>query len=147
MKLLAILIISVILLSGCGSEENPGVEITTPTIDTPSTEEQIAQKENIIEMTSSGFSPNSLTINKGDSVKFINKDSGKHWPASDIHPTHTVYPGSDIKKCFSGDSSGIFDACKGLSEGESFTFTFNEIDEWNFHNHLKPTNTGTITVK
>lgn len=100
--------------------------------------------ENIIEMTSDGFVPNSLTINAGDSVKFVNKDSRSYWPASAVHPTHKNYPGSDISKCGSGV---IFDACKGLKEGESFTFIFNEKGTWFYHNHLRVGTTGKIIVE
>src|SRR3989304_4060025 len=63
-------------------------------------ENQEAATGNVIEMTSSGFNPGTLTISVGETVTFVNKGDAKHWPASDIHPTHTVYPESDIKKCF-----------------------------------------------
>ena len=93
-----------------------------------------------IEITSSGFSPNSLTINSGDKVTWINKGSDLSWPASAIHPTHTAY--TEIGGCIGSK----FDACRGLAEGESFTFTFNEVGTWKYHDHLKISNTGTIVV-
>ncbi len=100
-----------------------------------------------IEMTSSGFAPNNLEINKGDSVTWATKDSGSYWPASAMHPTHTVYPGSDIKKCGTSDEESIFDACKALGEGESFTFTFNEEGSWGYHDHVNSGKFGKIIVK
>ena len=103
-------------------------------------------KEKVIEITSSGFNPKNLEINVGNSVKFVNKDSENHWPASAIHPTHTVYPGSNINKCGTGEESLIFDACKGLSQGESYSFTFNEKGSWGYHDHLSPSLRGTIVV-
>lgn len=48
-----------------------------------------------ISMTASGFSPTSITIHKGDTVKFTNNDSSPHWPASNPHPSHTDYSGFD----------------------------------------------------
>ncbi len=93
-----------------------------------------------IEITSSGFSPKTLEINKGDSVTWTNKGSSSSWPASAMHPTHNVYPESG------GCIGSTFDACKGLKTGESWTFTFNEAGSWNYHDHLNTGRTGTIVV-
>lgn len=101
----------------------------------------------IIEMTNSGYIPNSLTINVGDTVKFDNTGTRLIWPASAQHPTHTTYPGSSIQKCGTFDESGIFDACKGIQEGESFEFTFNEVGQWFYHDHLRTSNFGSVTVE
>ena len=102
-----------------------------------------------IEITSAGFSPNTLKVKTGDSVTFINKDSDKHWPASDIHPTHTLYPGTNIGTCFSGtdeEKAKMFDACRALEQGESWSFTFNEKGIWGYHDHKASTLVGTIEV-
>jgi plastocyanin len=96
---------------------------------------------NIIEITSSGFNPNSLAIEVGETVTFVNRDSRTHWPASNNHPTHTIYPEPG------GCISSAFDACKGLAQGETFSFTFNIKGTWGFHDHLNPSLTGTITVE
>jgi plastocyanin len=96
-------------------------------------------------ITSSGFSPRILTIKVGDTVTWVNKDSAPHWPASDVHPTHRLYPGSGIEKCGSGEE--IFDACKGLAPGETFSFTFKYKGTWPYHDHLNPGLTGTIIVQ
>src|SRR3989344_4210357 len=65
-----------------------------------------------------------------------NKDPAEHWPASAMHPTHTVYSGSGIEKCGTSEEGNIFDACRGLKQDESWSFTFNEKGEWNYHDHL-----------
>jgi len=101
--------------------------------------------DNVIKITANGFEPKTLTVKAGDTVTFVNEDSDKHWPASAMHPTHTVYPGSDVKKC--GSDESIFDACKGLEQGESFSFTFNEIGSWGYHDHLRASTTGKIVVE
>ncbi|MEK6855405.1 MAG: hypothetical protein AABX73_04245, partial [Nanoarchaeota archaeon] len=100
---------------------------------------------NAIEISSTGFSPQNLVINKGESVTFINKDSKKHRPATDIHPSHKLYPGSSIEKCDSAERDKIFDSCRGLSQEESYSFVFNEIGIWGYHDHLNPQFKGTIT--
>lgn len=106
-----------------------------------------SEGNNVIEMSNSGFSPSTLTIAKGETVTFVSVDSGLHWPASDIHPTHTIYPGSSIQKCGTAEQENIFDSCGGLKEGESWSFTFKDVGNWNFHDHLHPQFTGTIIVK
>ena len=100
-----------------------------------------------IEITALGFSPSPLTISAGDTVIFLNKDTANHWPASAMHPTHTVYPGSGIEKCGTSEQSSIFDACKGLKQGESFSFTFNQKGSWSYHDHLILGKFGKIIVQ
>ena len=90
-----------------------------------------------VEITSEGFNPNPVTIAVGDTITWVNKDTNEHWPASALHPTHAVYPGSDIEKCKIPDEKDkIFDACRGLKQDESSSFTFNEKGTWNYHDHL-----------
>ena len=137
------------LQSNKGASSQDGVSSNFPVPGNENVEEMIVDntaENNIIEITSSGFSPKTLTINQGDSVTFVNKDSNLHWPATAMHPTHTVYPGSDIKKCNTPEQSIIFDACKGLSQGEEYIFTFNEKGGWGYHDHLSASLRGTIVV-
>lgn len=103
--------------------------------------------ERTVSMTPAGFSPNTLEISVGDSVQFINQGSGRHRPATDIHPSHSVYPGSSIGKCGTTDADKIFDACEPLERGESYTFTFNEVGTWRYHDHLNPGMRGTMLVR
>jgi plastocyanin len=86
-----------------------------------------------IKISSAGFSPSTVTIKKGDYVKFTNTDSSSHWPASDPHPVHTGYPG--------------FDALNGLAQNEVYTFQFQKTGTFGFHDHLRPSNHGTVIVK
>lgn len=85
-----------------------------------------------ISMVAQGFSPSEIKIVKGTTVTFTNNDTVQHWPASGPHPAHTLYPG--------------FDALKGLNQGESYSFTFNKVGVWPYHDHLKPTLYGKIIV-
>ena len=95
----------------------------------------------------SGFSPSSLTIHSGDTVKWTNRKTSASWPASAVHPTHKIYPGSDIAKCGTSSASTIFDACRGLANGQSWSFTFTQVGSWNYHDHLNPSAWGTIVVQ
>src|SRR3989344_1254477 len=97
-------------------------------------------------MSADGFDPDTVVVDPGQSVTFLSMDNASHWPASNIHPTHTLYPGSDVRNCETGNNTG-FDACHGLAKGESYTFTFKDPGSWGFHDHLHPTLTGSVTVR
>ena len=65
---------------------------------TPPLGEQV-QSSPVVTYTDEGYSPKELTVKKGDIVTFANMSSMPMWTASAMHPTHTVYPGTDIKNC------------------------------------------------
>ena len=129
------------------AEQNSQEIVTVPSTTEATSTSSAPQGATVtITNTDAGFSPSPVTISVGDTVEFKNASSADFWPASAAHPTHTVYPGSDIKKCGTAEQSGIFDACRGLATSESFTFTFNEVGIWRYHDHLQATVNGTITV-
>lgn len=127
MRLLTGLLVLTILLAGC----------TSPTQTTGGS----TFTGNTIEITSAEFSPSQLNAKVGETVTFVNKDAAPHWPASDVHPTHSVYPETG------GCLGSTFDACKGLSQGESFSFKFTHAGRWCYHDHLKPGLTGCVNVQ
>lgn len=100
-----------------------------------------------VEITPTGFAPAIITIKKGDSVTWINKREQASWPASASHPSHTVYPGSGITKCGTLEENTIFDACREIQEGQSYTFQFNQVGSWNYHDHLVTSFDGRIIVE
>lgn len=101
----------------------------------------------MIRVTEEGFAPSALTVAKGDSVTWVNETDGTVWPASAMHPTHTVYPGSGIEKCGTAEAATIFDACAGIAPGGSWSFVFNEVGTWKYHDHLRATVFGSVTVE
>jgi len=74
-----------------------------------------------------------LTIHRGETVRFVDDGTRDYWPASDPHPIHTDYPG--------------FDAEKVIHPGGSWSFRFNRVGRWGYHNHLSPETRGTIVVR
>ena len=93
------------------------------------------------------YTPNSVHISVGQEVVWMNDDRTlEFWPASNIHPTHAAYPGSDIEKCRTAEKKNIFDACKGISPGGKYSFVFSEVGKWRFHDHINPQVTGTVIV-
>jgi plastocyanin len=87
----------------------------------------------MVTYTGSGFIPPILSVDSGTTVRFYNASNAAFWPASDPHPAHTDYPG--------------FDALRSYGTGESYYFTFLRTGTWGYHNHLNPTQTGSIVVR
>ena len=100
-----------------------------------------------VEITSNGFSPETITIKQGERITWLNKWEESSWPASAVHPSHKSYPNSDIAKCGTDEENEIFDACRGIAQGESYSFVFNEVGSWNYHDHLNPSSRGTVVVE
>lgn len=100
-----------------------------------------------VNRTSTGFTPSTVTIKKGDTVKFVNQTETDIWPASNAHPSHTNYPNSGLAKCGSGEASTNFDACKSIGPDKSWEFIFAEVGTWKYHDHFSPSKEGTIVVE
>lgn len=117
----------------------PSTTDTAPTQRTqepaPSGPEPTAPTHNTytISYSNSCFSPNTITITNGDTITFVNNSTRDMWPASDNHPSHTIYP--------------EFDPGQSIAPGGSYPFTFTKSGTWGFHDHNKPNCDGTITVK
>lgn len=87
----------------------------------------------IVNITSAGFNPNTITIPAGTTVTFVNKDGSPHWPASDPHPIHT-----DLKG---------FDSRRGLKYGEHYSYTFTKVGTIGCHDHINAALTCKIIVQ
>ncbi len=91
------------------------------------------KQESTVHMTDEGFVPNNISIKSGEKVTFKSTGQDQHWPASNIHPTHEIY--------------SEFDPRKPISSGAEWSFVFDQVGTWRFHDHLYPQFHGTITVK
>lgn len=83
-------------------------------------------------MTENGFSPETLTVRAGTTVKFKNADTYWHWPASDPHPSHVFYP--------------ELDPHAPVKPGTIWSIALTKVGKWGIHDHLAPYETGTIIV-
>lgn len=101
----------------------------------------------LIHMSDSGYDPKEIVITQGQIVEFENVGTKERWPASNIHPTHRVYPNTDIADCNTDKEQTMFDACRGIKPGQSYRFQFNEVGEWRFHDHLNASLNGKIIVQ
>ena len=86
-----------------------------------------------VRMRDDGYEPANLTAAVGTTITFTNDDTNDHWPASNIHPTHEIYP--------------AFDPKRAIPPGESWSFIFDKAGIWRWHDHLFPNLKGTITVE
>ncbi len=112
---------------------NPsGVDYTPSTNDAGG--EAPAPNIQVVEVDYDGtsFTPSTVNIKVNDWVFFKNKSTLDMWPASNPHPTHTIYP--------------EFDAKKAIAPGAQYKFQFTKVGSWGYHNHLNPSATGTINV-
>lgn len=90
-------------------------------------------KTTLVTLNETGFTPQNIQINKGDVVIFKTSQGQPFWPASDLHPTHGIYP--------------EFDPQEPIDPQGSWQFKFDKKGSWKYHDHLNPFYRGVITVK
>lgn len=115
--------------SGTASDLPANASDQPVAVDTPATK----PKTTTVSYTATGFSPESITIKMGDTVKFVNNSGSGMWPAAGPHPVHTSVPG--------------FDAKRMIPAGDSYSFTFTKAQQVSYHNHLNPMQIGKIIVE
>lgn len=138
-KLAIVLMLSALAASGCvsqlGTDQNE-----TEGVDVPEANEN---EDNTIYLTDSGFEPENIIVEQGETVTWINNASSSMWIASNQHPTHTEYSGTSISEhCNGGEES--FDQCQN---GDEYSFTFDQQGTWGYHNHEPFISGGQVVVE
>ena len=106
---------------------NPANTTTpSPTPSSTDSQDQTAASTSSVAIQNFAFSPASITVKKGTTVTWTNKDSAPH----DVKE-------NDGKK---GPGSNT------LSNGQSYSFTFTEVGTFNYICTIHPNMTGTVTV-
>lgn len=100
---------------------------TKSDINLQSEEIQTTQESNMVEISNFAFSPSTMRVKKGTTVTWTNRDDAHH----DITPT-------------SGASD--FKASELLSNGESYSFTFNMTGTYSYKCSPHPYMKGTVEV-
>ena len=99
----------------------------------PTTQDgELATPTVVVTRTADGYEPKEVTIKVGDTVQWVNESGEYHWPASDLHPTHGVYP--------------EFDPMTPVAPDDAWQFIFTQTGEWRYHDHIRANKTGTVTV-
>jgi len=103
----------------------------------------------LVTLTDSGFSPASVTVRAGDTVRFVNQSSRGMWVATDEHPTHTEYDGTSTREhCADGRTTNdTFDQCQQALAGSFWEYTFEKRGTFGFHNHVGASSIGAVVVE
>jgi plastocyanin len=86
--------------------------------------------QHIVLRLSSGFFPDTVYLEPGQSLRFVNLTLEPSWPASGPHPTHTTY--------------SEFDPQQGIDPLQSWVFTFTREGTYAFHDHVAPEMVGMV---
>ena len=121
-----------LILTGCYHPATNSAQ-STPQPTPVSQQQQPVAPETTVTYTDQGFSPASVTVKAGTQVTFVNQSSSQMWVASAVHPTHQALPG--------------FDQLQGAARNGSYSYAFDQVGTWKYHNHLSPTQTGTVVVE
>jgi plastocyanin len=89
-------------------------------------------KMETVRYTNHGYEPSQLEVPIGTMVQFVNESDSPMWVASNEHPGHGILP--------------TFDQFKSTTKGTTYTYVFDKIGSWEYHDHLKPAVVGTVSV-
>jgi plastocyanin len=112
---------------------------------TPAVQAQLAASHGfqyLVSYTGRGFEPATLTIKKGETVRFTNNSDEDLWVAA-TGASGKVYPAASNNEC--GQSA--FDSCVSISRGGFWEFTFTRTGTWSYQNNRDTKMTAIITVK
>lgn len=87
----------------------------------------------VIEITSAGFVPSTLTVNPNTDVVWVNEDAAPHLPAADPYPSHSSLP--------------TLVPARALGQHESYTYRVSRPETIHYHDDLNPTQIGTVVVR
>ena len=111
--------------------QTPATVTESPT--SSATDEAIVKEDkNAVQISSSGFSPKNIAIKVGETVTWMNSDSTNHTVYSAGHPTHLIYPPLNL---------GM------IKPSEKVSLEFPKAGTYQYHDHLNPSLTGSVTVK
>jgi plastocyanin len=128
----AVLIIGVgalVLANSSGNDSSttaPPANTTTKSSQQSSSDESTATTSDSVVIDNFAFSPASITVKKGTTVTWTNKDSA----------THTVTENDGQNGPDSGD----------LAQGKAYSFTFDTVGTFKYHCTIHTAMTGTVTV-
>jgi plastocyanin len=130
-----ILLIIIILIVAIGAFMFMGKKATAPTVTQPTNQPTVAQTNNsvaTVTLTASGFEPKDITIKAGATVVWTNKSGEPATINSANHPTHLLYPFLNLGE---------------FADGASLQVVVEKAGSYSYHNHLNPSETGTITAQ
>lgn len=133
-----VVIAGFVLLNNKAGTKNVGTSPSPSSVATPSgsaSPSESAQErtgEKMVNLTKAGFEPQTITIKVGTKVTWVNKSGETATINSDPHPTHTLWPFLNLGR---------------FEDGASVSATFDKAGTYTYHNHLNPSQTGTVVVE
>ena len=127
-------------------------DTTTPTSDTTNTNGSLGANvgvevgintPTVVTYSTAGFSPSEVTVKKGGTVTWTNTSGGDMWVATGPHPAHTGYSGTALAAHCPDTTGTALDQC---ANGSTYTFTFDKVGIWPYHNHSASTKFGKVIV-
>jgi len=115
-----------------GDVTEPSALPPAPTGTTPPPAADAGATTHVVVIKDDVYTPASFTVKVGDTVTWRNEGSQPQWPASAVHPTHLVYP--------------EFDPKQAIAPGSSWSFTFDKVGTWRWHDHIHANVNGAVTV-
>ncbi len=112
--------------------QSPTTQQVTTAPSGSATTPSAAMQQNVVTLTANGFAPATLTIKAGSTVTWMNKSGDVATVNSDPHPTHTTYPPLNLGQ---------------FANGASLSLPFSTPGTYGYHNHLNPSEHGTIVVQ
>lgn len=116
-----------------GAQKVPSATQSQSTSSTTTNSQTATKNQVTVTYTDEGFSPATVEVASGTEVVFVNNSTNPFWPASAPHPAHTDLEG--------------FDAKAPVALGETYSFVFEKVGSWGFHNHLDSKKFGKVVVK
>lgn len=91
------------------------------------------RSEAAIVLTETGFEPQQVRVRAGTKVTFTTTRDKAFWPASNPHPSHTLY--------------NAFDPREPVAPEGAWSFVPQEPGTWGFHDHIRSYYTGVLYVE
>lgn len=131
------LAVVVVVLAGVALLSTKGNNTTNPvtqnqgtnTVPTAAPEQMVTTG---VTVTAQGFEPKTVTIKAGTKVLWTNNSGATVTVTSALHPTHLLFPFLNLGE---------------FSDGSTVEAVFDKPGTYKYHNHLDPSQTGTVIVE
>lgn len=110
----------------------PTPTATTSSPTTSASPSAVMEKGRNVTVNANGFAPQTLSIKAGTKVTWTNKSGETATVNSAPHPTHTLFPFLNLAS---------------FDDGASVEVVFDKAGTYTYHNHLNPSQTGTVIVE
>lgn len=126
-----ILVVAVALVLKTKDTSKTNMATTNPT---PATEQATNERPNTtsVTVTKNGYEPKTITIKKGEKVRWTNQSGTEVTVSSDSHPTHLLWPFLNL---------GNF------KQGEMVSVMFEKAGTYTYHNHFNSSQVGSVIVE